>query len=39
MLVSIIHLIGIGFTFGLMFEIIALVISTPLMIWYLSRHF
>jgi hypothetical protein len=39
MLVSIIHLIGIGFTFGLMFEIIALVISTPLMIWYLSRYF
>jgi hypothetical protein len=38
-LVSIIHLIGIGFTFGLMFEIIALVISSPLMIWYLYKRF
>jgi hypothetical protein len=36
---SIIRLIGIGFTFGLMFEIIALVISSPLMIWYLYKHF
>jgi hypothetical protein len=36
---SIIHLIGIGFTFGLMFEIIALVISTPLMVWYLYKRF
>jgi hypothetical protein len=35
---SIIRLIGIGFTFGLMFEIIALVISSPLMIWYLYKH-
>jgi len=33
------RLIGIGFTFGLMFEIIALVISTPLMVWYLYKHF
>jgi hypothetical protein len=35
----IIRLIGIGFTFGLMFEIIALVISTPLMVWYLYKRF
>ena len=35
---SIIRLIGIGFTFGLMFEIIALVISTPLMVWYVLRR-
>lgn len=33
------RLIGIGFTFGLMFEIIALVISSPLMIWYLYKRF
>jgi len=36
---SIIRLIGIGFTFGLMFEIIALVISTPLMVWFLYKRF
>jgi hypothetical protein len=36
---SLIRLIGIGFTFGLMFEIIALVISTPLMAWYLYKRF
>jgi hypothetical protein len=36
---SILRLIGIGFTFGLMFEIIALLISTPLVVWYLSRRF
>ena len=36
---SVIRLIGIGFTFGLMFEIIALVISSPLMIWYLCKRF
>jgi hypothetical protein len=36
---SIIRLIGIGFTFGLMFEIIALAISTPLMVWYLYKRF
>jgi uncharacterized Tic20 family protein len=35
---SVIRLIGIGFTFGLMFEIVALVISSPLMIWYLYKH-
>jgi len=36
---SFIRLIGIGFTFGLMFEFIALVISSPLMIWYLYKRF
>ena len=36
---SVIRLIGIGFTFGLMFEIIVLVISSPLMIWYLCKRF
>jgi hypothetical protein len=36
---SITRLIGIGFTFGLMFEIIALVISSPLMIWYMYKRF
>jgi hypothetical protein len=36
---SVTRLIGIGFTFGLMFEIIALVISSPLMIWYLYKRF
>jgi len=30
--------IGIGFAFGLMSEIIALVISTPLMVWYILRR-
>jgi len=33
------RLIGIGFTFGLMFEIIALVISSPLMILYMYKRF
>ena len=32
------RLIGIGFAFGLMAEIIALVISSPLMVWYLLRR-
>jgi len=32
------RLIGIGFAFGLMSEIIALVISSPLMVWYVLRH-
>jgi hypothetical protein len=36
---SVTRLIGIGFTFGLMFEIIALVISFPLMILYLYKRF
>jgi hypothetical protein len=33
------RLIGIGFAFGLMFGIIALVISSPLMVWYVHKHF
>jgi hypothetical protein len=36
---GIIRLVGIGFAFGLMSEIIALVISFPLIVWYLPRHF
>jgi hypothetical protein len=36
---TIIRFIGIGFTFGLMFGIIALVISSPLIIWYVHKHF
>lgn len=32
-------LVGIGFAFGLMFGIIALVISSPLMVWYVHKHF
>jgi hypothetical protein len=35
---SITRLVGIGFTLGLMFEIIALVISSPLMIWYVYKR-
>jgi hypothetical protein len=31
--------IEIGFTFGLMFGIIALVISSPLMVWYVHKRF
>jgi hypothetical protein len=31
--------IGIGFVFGLMYGIIALVISSPLLVWYVYRHF
>jgi hypothetical protein len=33
------RLIGIGFALGLAFGIIALVISIPLMIWYVHDHF
>jgi len=33
------HLIGIGFALGLAFGSIALVISVPLMIWYVHNHF
>lgn len=33
------RLIGIGFALGLAFGIIALIISFPLMIWYVHRHF
>lgn len=32
-------LVGIGFALGLVFGIIALVISVPLMIWYVHNHF
>lgn len=39
LLEGITRLIGIGFTFGLLFGIIALVISFPLMVWYVHRHF
>jgi len=38
LLEEIFQLIGIGFTFGLMSEIIALVISSPLMVWYILRR-
>ena len=33
------RLIGIGFVFGLMFGIIALVISSPLVVWYVHKRF
>jgi hypothetical protein len=33
------RLIGIGFVFGLMFGIIALVISSPLVVWYVHMRF
>lgn len=33
------RLVGIGFALGLAFGIIALVISVPLMIWYVHKHF
>jgi hypothetical protein len=33
------RLIGIGFALGLAFGIIALVISSPLMVWYVHNHF
>jgi hypothetical protein len=39
LLEEITRLIGIGFAFGLMSEIIALVISSPLMVWYLHKRF
>jgi hypothetical protein len=39
LLEEITRLIGIGFAFGLMSVIIALVISSPLMVWYIHRHF
>jgi hypothetical protein len=32
------RLVGIGFAFGLMSDIIALVISSPLMIWYIHKR-
>ncbi len=39
LLEEITRLIGIGFAFGLMSGIIALVISSPLMVWYVHKHF
>ena len=39
LLEGITRLIGIGFTLGLLFGIIALVISSPLMVWYVHKHF
>jgi hypothetical protein len=32
-------LVGIGFAFGLMSVLIALVISSPLMVWYVLKRF
>ena len=39
LLEGITRLVGIGFAFGLMAEIIALVISSPLMVWYVYKRF
>jgi hypothetical protein len=39
LLEGITRLIGIGFAFGLMSEIIALLISSPLMVWYVHKRF
>jgi hypothetical protein len=39
LLEGITRFIGIGFVFGLMSGIIALVISSPLLVWYVYRHF
>ena len=39
LLEEITRLVGIGFAFGLMSVIIALVISTPLMVWYVHKRF
>jgi hypothetical protein len=39
LLEGITRLVGIGFAFGLMSGIIALVISSPLMVWYVYKHF
>jgi len=39
LLEGITRLVGIGFAFGLMSVIIALVISSPLMIWYVNKRF
>jgi uncharacterized protein (DUF983 family) len=38
LLEAITRFIGIGFTFGLMFGIIALVLSSPLIVWYVHKH-
>jgi hypothetical protein len=32
------RLLGVGFALGLAFDIIALIISFPLMIWYVHNH-
>ncbi len=39
LLEEITRLVGIGFAFGLISVIIALVISTPLMVWYVHKRF
>jgi hypothetical protein len=39
LLEGITRLIGIGFALGLMSEIIALVVSSPLMVWYVHKRF
>jgi hypothetical protein len=39
LLEEITRLVGIGFAFGLMSGIIALVISSPLMVWYIYKRF
>jgi hypothetical protein len=39
LLEGITRLVGIGFAFGLMSVLIALVISTPLMVWYVLKRF
>jgi hypothetical protein len=39
LLEGIIRLVGIGFVFGLMSVIIALVISSPFMVWYVYKRF
>jgi hypothetical protein len=39
LLEEITRLVGIGFAFGLMSVLIALVISTPLMVWYVHKRF
>ena len=38
LLEGITRLVGIGFAFGLMSVLIALVISTPLMVWYVLKR-
>jgi len=39
LLEGIIRLVGIGFAFGLMSVLLALVISSPLMVWYVLKRF
>jgi hypothetical protein len=38
MMDEILQLVGIGFVLGLVFGITALVLSSPLMVWYVQRH-